>query len=361
MKNNFSNAEIFKEENIWKILLKIAPPVMFAQLIQALYNIIDSFFVGKYSMYGLTALSIIYPIQLIIIALAVGTGTGVNTYMARMYALGRNNKANKTAGTGTILAIIMWLFFSVLIGFILIPYINISAKSEQTIEYAVEYGMIVCIGSIGLFLESIWTKVHQSEGNMCIPMIAQIIGAAVNIILDPILIFGFGFIPSFGIEGAAAATIIGQFTAAFITGIKGFRKPPAIKFYKGYTKHIYRAGFPVILMQILFTVYIVVLNIVLAKFCDEAVTVLGLYYKMQTFFFIPLFALQTCIVPAISYNYACNQYRRIQEIFKKSVSISCMFMILGVISFEFFPDILIKLFSDNEKVMEILIIAFLII
>ena len=202
--------------------------------------------------------------QLIITALAVGTGVGVNTQMARLYAQKKEKEADETA-----------------------------------IQYGITYGKIVCIGSIGIFLESIWTKVLQAGGNMRLPMIAQIAGAVTNIILDPILIFGMFGIPELGIAGAAIATVCGQIVAAVITGTRGFRMPPAFHEMKNCIKWIYRLGYPSILMQMLYTVYIVALNIILAVFSDAAVTVLGLYYKMQTFFFIPLLGLQTCIVPAV--------------------------------------------------------------
>ena len=156
-----SDGSLFGSEKIGKILLKIAPPVMFAQLIQALYNIVDSFFVGRYSEKGLTALSVIFPVQFVIIALAVGTGVGVNTYMAKEYALGREKDAEKTAGTGIVLAAIMWAVFSLAAFLFLKYYILISASSPEAVEYANTYGMIVCIGSLGIFLESIFTKIHH--------------------------------------------------------------------------------------------------------------------------------------------------------------------------------------------------------
>lgn len=169
-------------------MLRIAPPIMLAQLIQAMYNIIDSLFVGQYSDDGLTALSAIYPVQLIIIALAVGTGVGTNTLMAKQYALKDEKGASHTAGVGTVLAVIMWALISVISIAFMGPYVAISAQSPVAMQYANEYGMIVSIGSIGLFLEGNWTKVLQSEGNMKLPMIAQIIGAVTNIVLDPLLI-----------------------------------------------------------------------------------------------------------------------------------------------------------------------------
>lgn len=175
----------FQTERVWKILLRIAPPVMLAQLIQALYNIVDSYFVGQYSNSGLTALSVIFPVQLIITAIAVGTGVGVNTYMARMYAFGKKRAADCTAGTGMVLAVISWAVFAAAALLLMEPYVRTSATSSGAVADAVLYGNIVCVGSLGIFLESIWTKVHQAGGNMRLPMLAQIAGALTNIVLDP--------------------------------------------------------------------------------------------------------------------------------------------------------------------------------
>ena len=346
-------AEFFGKEKIGKIILKIAPPVMLAQLIQALYNVVDSLFVGRYSGDGLTALSVIYPFQLILIALAVGTGVGVNTLMAKYYATGRAEHADKTAGTGLFLELVTWGALSIVSVFILEPYARLQASSEQAVTYCVEYGRIVSVGSIGLFLESNWTKVHQAQGNMKTPMIAQVIGAAVNIVLDPIMIFGFGFIPEMGVKGAAIATVIGQCSAAAIVGVKVFRKIPSLKEAKKYIKEIYKLGYPSILMQSLFTVYIFLLNTILGGFCDDAVTVLGLYYKAQSFFFIPLFGLQTCIVPVLSYNYSAGDIERCKKTFGLSLAISAAFMALGIFAFEVLPVQLLKLFNAGEGVIAI--------
>lgn len=340
-------------ESIGKVLLKIAQPVMLALLIQALYNIVDSFFVGKYSEHGLTALSVVYPIQLIAIALAVGTGVGVNTLMARFYAERRDDSANEAAGCGFVISVIMWAIFA-LVSFISMRFfINLSASAPLAVEYAVAYGNIVCIGSIGLFTESIFTKVHQAEGNMTLPMVAQICGAVCNIVLDPIMIFGMLGFPEMGIAGAAIATVCGQVLAAIITGIKGLRRPAAPHKFLFYTKNIFMLGYPSILMQSLYTVYIMALNMILVGFCDEAVTVLGLYYKIQSFFFIPLTGLQTCMVPVISYNYAMENYERVRRTLKIACGITAAFMIIGTACFELIPVQLLGIFSNSEKVFEI--------
>lgn len=359
-RSNMQQSNIFDEKSVWKILLHIAPPVMLAQLIQAMYNIVDSYFVGKFSSDGLTALSIVYPIQLIAIAVAVGTGVGVNTLMSRHYAQHENKRADETAGTGIVLALLSWIVFAVLSTLLMRPYVMTSAESPLAVEYAVRYGTIVCIGSFGLFFESIWTKVHQAGGNMRLPMLAQIAGALTNIVLDPILIFGLGPIPATGVAGAAYATVAGQVVAALIT-ISGFRRPPAPGRLWAYAKKIYRLGYPSILMQLLFTVYIVALNMILAGFSDDAVTVLGLYYKIQSFFFIPLAGLETCIVPLLSYTYAKNAYDRCKKIMTSSVLLAMSFMLLGVACFELIPAQLLGIFTEETAVIEIGVRAFHII
>lgn len=351
---------MFDEPSVWKILLRIAPPVMLAQLIQAMYNIVDSYFVGKYSGDGLSALAVIYPVQLIITAIAVGTGVGVNTQMSRDYARGRTKKAYRSAGTGMVLAILSWAIFAITSVLILRPYVEMSVSSPQAVDYAMTYGNIVCIGSLGIYLESVWSKVHQARGNMKLPMIAQVVGAATNIILDPLLIFGYGPFPALGIAGAAYATVAGQFVAAAIT-ITGAHRPPALSVIGMYARRIYHLGFPNIFMQLLFTVYIVALNVILGGFADEAVTVLGLYYKVQSFFFIPLYGLQTCIVPLLSYTHAKQDYKRCRSILYKVLLVSAAFMLAGVACFEGIPGALLGIFAQEEKVFAIGIPAFRIV
>ena len=206
------------------------------------------------------------------IALAVGTGVGINTYMARLNGLGKH-KESEEAVVGTIT---------------LPAYARMSTSSEGVIELIVSYGRIVCIFSMGLFVESIWTKVHQATGNMRVPMIAQVIGAIVNIILDPIFIFGHFGVPEMGIRGAAIATVIGQLVAAAIVAKGGYKPMPKISAVWGYVKPIYKSGIPNILMQSAYTIYILGLNLILQTFSDQAVTALGLYYKWRRSSLSPL-------------------------------------------------------------------------
>ena len=345
--------ELFGTEKISKILLKIAPPVMLAQLIQALYNIVDSLFVGKYNQSGLTALSIIYPLQLLMIAFAVGTGVGINTVMAHNLGIGKHRRADEVAGVGTPLALIMWFLFAVICYFLMPAYARMSTNSEEVIREVIIYGRIVCVFSIGLFAESVWTKVLQANGDMKTPMYAQIAGAITNIVLDPILIFGYFGFPEMGIAGAGIATVIGQIVAALIVMKKGFRKIPALRKFPAHIKKIYQMGIPNILMQSAYTFYIFGLNLILSAFSDHAVTALGLYYKWQTFFFIPLGALQTCIVPVISFNYAGKNIERCRKILSTSVISGMALMFIGTICFELIPSQMLNVFTSEQEVIEI--------
>lgn len=353
MRNTLAKSQFFGQEKISTILLRIAPPVMFAQLIQALYNIVDSLFVGRYAESGLTALSIIYPIQLLMIALAVGTGVGINTAMASCFGMGQKEKADEFAGIGTPLAVLFWAVFAVICWFLMPSYAKMSSNSPEIIQEVVIYGRIVCVFSFGLFLESIWTKVLQANGDMKTPMIAQVAGAITNILLDPLLIFGMFGLPRMGIAGAATATVAGQIIAALIVCKKGYRRSPARNLYKRRITEIFRLGIPNILMQSAYTFYIFGLNLILSGFSDQAVTALGLYYKWQTFFFIPLGAMQTCIVPIISYNYAAQYIHRCKATLVTAVLFGVALMAVGTLCFETIPAPMLRVFTADEEVIAI--------
>jgi len=343
----------FSTERVSRILLKLAPPVMLAQLIQALYNIVDSFFVGKCSQTGLTALSVVYPLQLLMIALAVGTGVGINTIMAARLGINKRGEADKYAGIGTPLAIIIWLLFAGVCWLIMPAYARMSTDSPDVINDVVTYGRIICVMSFGLFLESVWTKVLQANGNMRTPMLAQIIGAVTNIVLDPILIFGLLGFPKMGISGAATATVTGQVVAALIVFKGGFRKISRGSIRLRNIREIFHFGMPNILMQSAYTFYILGLNLILSLFSDQAVTALGLYYKWQTFFFIPLGAMQTCIIPVISFNYAAKNIERCKKTFSFAICFGMALMFLGTLCFNIIPVEMLKVFTSDPLVIEI--------
>lgn len=350
----------FKTAKVWNLLLKLAPPVMFAQLIQALYNIVDSYFIGQYSGDGLSALSVIFPLQLLIQALAIGTGVGVNTVMSKYYGLNENEKAKKVAGIGTFLAVVSWAVFAVLFCGLMGVFTKFSLNSYHSQGYARIYGRIVCGFSLGIFAESTWSKVLQAKGDMKTPMFAQVAGALTNILFDWLLIFGVWVFPEMGVAGAAIATVLGQFVAAAIVGVKGC-KLPVFKEIKLYVKEIYKAGIPNILMNALCTIYIVVFNFILVGFSDNAVTVLGLYYKLQTFCLIPVLGLTTCIVPILSYNYAAQERKRCKEILWKSVMVAAVCMGIGTVLFETVPRPLLSIFSNDAEILSIGTVALRII
>ena len=252
---------------ILKLLLKLSPPVMLALLIQSVYNIVDSYFVAKFSGDGLTALSIIYPIQLLMLALATGTGAGVNILISRMDGVGDTKSQNDVVKSGMFLGVVNFVVFA-LFGLMSIKgYYNISSNIEGVRKEGIMYGQIILLFSFGMFLEANCTKMLQAKGNMIVPTIAQIVGAVINVILDPILIFGkFGF-PQMGIKGAGIATVIGQWVTMIIVLIN------VLKYYKFKGSidlkscvKIYKFGIPSIILQSLYTFYIVGLNLVLKLF-----------------------------------------------------------------------------------------------
>ena len=277
----------------------------------------------------------------------------VNDELSRLHVSVNEKEADEYAGVGTPLAGFMWLLFAVICWFAMPFYAKMSTNSEVIIHDVIVYGRIVCVFSFGLFLESIWTKVLQSCGDMKTPMTAQIIGAITNIVLDPLLIFGmFGF-PKMGIAGAAVATVSGQIMAALIVMKKGFRKSPHRQVYPHHIAKIFQLGIPNILMQSAYTFYILGLNLILATFSDQAVTALGLYYKWQTFFFIPLGAMQTCIVPVISYNYAARNIERCKKTLSASIVFGMSLMALGTLCFVCIPSQMLRVFTSDELVIAI--------
>lgn len=339
---------------IWKLLVKLSPPVMLALLIQSVYNIVDSYFVAQYAQEGLTALSLIFPIQLLMTALATGTGTGLNILISQMDGAGLTNSQKDIVKSGLFLGGLNFLIF-VCVGTICIEdFYTISSEQLSVRTQGVLYAKIVFGGSLGLFIESICTKLLQAKGNMFVPMLAQVVGAIINIILDPILIFGWFGIPELGIEGAALATVIGQWAAMMITLLEVLKRYTMDgKCHWQDCLQIYRRGIPSIVMQSLYTLYIVGLNLILKQFTEDAVTVLGIYYKFQTFFFIPLMGLQQVILPIISYNNGAKKEKRIEDTLKYSIIVSVCVMAIGTVVFIAIPQKLLSIFSVTPSVLEI--------
>ena len=339
---------------IGRLLLKLSPPVMLALLIQSIYNIVDSYFVAQYSLSGLTALSIIFPIQLLMTALGTGTGTGLNILIFRMDGNGDTARQRDVVKSGLYLGIWNFLIFTC-IGMLLIgSYYTISSNQAEVRAEGVQYAQIIFLGSFGLFMESNCTKLLQAKGNMVTPMLAQVAGAAINLAFDPIFIFGLFGVPELGVAGAAIATIMGQWAAMLITLSAVFRTYDVRGTFRFKDCiQIYQSGFPSIIMQSLYTLYIVGLNLILKQFTEDAVTVLGIYYKLQTFFFIPLMGLQQVIVPVISFNYGAHDNKRVNDTLRYSILISCGVMALGTFIFMAFPKELISIFAGSTSILNI--------
>lgn len=339
---------------IHRLLLKLSPPVMLALLIQSVYNIVDSFFVARYSSEGLTALSIVYPIQLLMTALATGTGAGVNLLISRMDGQGEKKKQSDIVTCGMILAVFHFLLFGILGVLLSGCYFRLSSGNELVCAQGVVYANIIFAGSLGISVESICTKILQARGNMALPMAAQIIGAVTNIILDPVLIFGLFGAPRLGIAGAAIATVLGQWAAMAITFTAVRRIYPRHgKWSVRSCFQIYQNGSGSIVTQSLYTLYIVGLNMILALFSEDAVTVLGIYYKIQSFFFIPLLGFQQALLPVISHNYGAKQIGRIQQTVRFAALLSTGLMLAATVVFWLFPEPLLGVFSSKEELLRI--------
>ena len=340
--------------SVSKLLLTMSPPVMLALLIQSIYNIADSFFVARYSTEGLTALSIVYPVQLLITALATGTGAGVNILISRLDGMGETEAQHDIIKSGLFLNMFHFLIFAFVGNILANAYFSLSTGNAVVKAQGILYSRIIFSGSLGLFIESICTKVLQARGNMMIPMTAQVTGSVVNIVLDILLIFGAGPIPALGIRGAAIATVIGQWVAMVITllavmkkySLKGTCKPRLCK-------QIYGNGTCSIVTQSLYTIYIVGLNMVLKIFSEDAVTVLGIYYKIHSFFFIPLLGFQQVLLPLFSYNYGAGDRHRNRDILKCSITFSVAIMAVATGIFFLLPEKLVQIFSAESSIVAI--------
>ena len=340
--------------SVSKLLLKMSPPVMLALLIQSIYNIADSFFVARYSTEGLTALSIVYPVQLLITALATGTGAGVNILISRLDGRGETEAQHDIIKSGLFLNMFHFLIFAFVGNILANAYFSLSTGNAVVKAQGIIYSRIIFSGSFGLFIESICTKILQARGNMMIPMIAQVTGSVVNILLDIMLIFGTGHIPALGIRGAAVATVIGQWVAMVITLLAVMKKYSLRgKFKLEACKQIYENGIGSIVTQSLYTIYIVGLNMILKIFTEDAVTVLGIYYKIQSFFFIPLLGFQQVLLPLFSYHYGAGDRHRNREILKCSMIFSVIIMAVATGIFFLFPEKLVHIFSKGSAIVAI--------
>ena len=342
-----------------KLLLGMSVPMMFSMLVQALYNIVDSIFVARISEDALTAVSLAFPLQSLLIALAGGTCVGLNAVLSK--ALGEKNyeKVNKSATNAIFLMVINIIVFFI-IGIVAVkPFYTSQTTDTEIVTYGVQYLSIVLTCSFGIFFQFVFDKMLQSTGNTFYTMITQLVGALTNIILDPILIFGLLGFPKMGVIGAAVATVAGQILAAVVSLIFNLTKNKEINMsFKGFRpdmgiiKQIYKVGVPSIIMQSIGSIMTYGLNQILIAFSTTATAVFGVYFKLQSFVFMPIFGLNNGMVPIVAYNYGAQKRSRLLKTVKLSVLYAVGIMMAGVLVFQLIPDKLFLLFDASEQMLE---------
>ena len=345
---------------IKKLLINMSLPIMISMLVQALYNVVDSIFVAQISENALTAVSLAFPVQNLMIAIAVGTGVGTNALLSR--ALGEKDfkKVNDLASNAVLLGVFSYVVFSILGLLFSKAYFRFQTNDAQIIEYGVAYLSIICIGSIGKFLQIVFERLLQSTGKTIYTMITQSTGAIINIILDPILIFGLFGMPRMGTAGAAIATVIGQIVAAILAIIFNLKVNKEIEInMKGFKpnleiiKSIYAIGIPSIIMMSITSVTTYGLNNILKKFSSTAIAVLGVYFKLQSFIFMPVFGLTNGMVPIIAYNYGAREKERLIETIKLSMLYGLGIMTFGIVMIQLFPEKILALFNASKNMLSI--------
>ncbi len=345
-----------------RLLFSISIPIIISMLVQALYNIVDSVFVAQYdNVAGTGALTLAFPIQNLIIAVAVGLAVGMNALLSR--SLGQKNfeKANLIAGQGFFLNICGYLIFLVFGLFLVKPFVAGQA-SEGTLlyEYSYEYLSVVAIGSIGVFIQVVTERLLQSTGKSLLSMITQLSGAITNIILDPILIFGLLGAPKMGVRGAAIATVAGQFVSATVGIVLNLVYNREIKlalrnFLPKFRliKEMLVIGIPSVIMQAIGSLMTYSLNNILLKFSQDALNAFGIYFKLQSFIFMPVFGLNNGMVPIIAYNYGANNPDRVKKTMRLAMLCAVGYMGVGLLAFQLIPGTLLSIFNAGEGLLAV--------
>lgn len=343
-----------------KLLVSMSLPMIASMLVQALYNVVDSVFVAQISENALTAVSLAFPIQSLMIAVSSGTCVGINALLSRSLGEKRQKEANLSAVNGVFLAFVSYLVFA-LMG-ILGSHLFFASQTEnrEIVEFGTQYLTICLIFSFGIFMEMTFERIMQSTGRTIYSMVTQGTGAIINIILDPIMIFGlFGF-PRLGIRGAAIATVTGQIIAMILAVWFNHKKNRDVQLsFKGFKPDgriiakIYEVGVPSIVMQSIVSIMTFGMNKILIMFSETAVSVLGIYFKLQSFIFMPIFGLNNGVIPIVAYNYGAGHKKRIMDTIKLSTFIAVGIMLIGLIIFQVFPEGLLKLFNASEHMLEV--------
>lgn len=343
-----------------RLLLTMAIPIVISMLVQALYNVVDSVFVAQLSEDALNAVSLAFPVQNLMIAVAVGTGVGINALLSKSLGEGNQAKADRTAMNGLFLSALSFLVFAVIGLTCSRLYFTIQTDIQRIVDYGESYMMICCVCSFGVFFQITLERTLQATGRTLYTMFTQATGAIINIILDPIMIFGlFGF-PRMEVAGAALATVTGQIVAAILGLFFNLKKNPDLHLsVRGFRPSrtiiggIYSVGIPSIVMQSIGSVLVMGLNAILITFSEIAVSVLGVYYKLQSFVFMPVFGLNQGLMPIMGFNYGAGNKKRLLDALKIGVLIAATILLVGMLLFLFFPAQLLGIFNDSAEMLRI--------
>lgn len=347
---------------IGKLLLNMSLPMVIAMVVQALYNVVDSLYVSQISESAVTALSLAFPIQNIQIGFATGIGVGVNSVLSK--SLGENNQenANRAAGHGMVLVGIVTVAFILFGIFGARPYFEMQSNVAATVEGGISYMSICCLFSVGIFVEVLGERLLQATGRTFYTLISQGGGAVANILLDPLFIFGFEplGIPAMGIAGAAVATVLGQWLAAALAIIFNIKCNPEVRFGMKYLKvkagtmiPILTVGIPSVVMVGVGSVMNFTMNQILQGFSETATGVFGIYYKLQSFFFMPLFGINNATISIMAFNYGARNPQRILGTLKRASITAMLIMLLGLAAFQLVPDLLLGMFNPTDEFLRI--------
>lgn len=348
-----------KEKPIFPLLLSMSLPMVISMAVNSLYNIVDSYFVAKISEDAMTALSLVFPIQNFINAVAIGFGVGINAMIAQYLGAGRRDKADEVLTQGMVLAVIHGIVMMILC-IIGIPYfLRLFTTDANVIALGVRYATIVFSFSVILSVNLTFEKMNQAIGNMKITMISLLIGCGLNIILDPMIIFGIGPFPKLGIAGAALATGFGQCVPIVIYIAAYLKRPKRVAFRREYlhltrevTKRLYSIGVPAILNMALTSVLTTALNAILAAFSQTYVLVLGIYYKLQTFLYMPANGIIQGMRPLIGYNYGAGEHKRVEQLYRLTLLLNICIMTAGMILCLTIPGKLMGAFAENPQTIQ---------
>jgi len=343
-----------------KLLISMSLPIMISMLVQALYNIVDSIFVSYVSEEALTAVSLAFPFQNLMIAVGSGTGVGINALLSRNLGEKNYESANRAANTGVFLSIMGYILFAVIGAFSAKAFFQFQTNDSEIVNGGYTYLIICTTFSFGIFGQILFERLLLSTGKTIFSMTSQLTGAIINIILDPIMIFGIGPIPAMGIAGAACATVIGQICAMLVGLTLNLKFNKEIKLGKNILKphgktalEIYKVGIPSILMMSIGSVMTFCLNKILISFTATATAVFGVYFKLQSFIFMPVFGLNNGMVPIVAYNYGARNKPRVMKTVKMSVIYATSFMIVGFLIFQIIPKVLLGMFNASPEMLSL--------